>query len=320
MTHAYPFLNRRTLIASAIGACLLAAGVAGAQSKPPPAALSAAQIIEKHIAARGGAAAWHSIQAISWSGSMEIGSADSAARSSRFARSGVAPSSHSDLVKESVAGAAAAAPAKQMQVPFTLTMQRPNKTRVELVFGGRTAIQVYDGAQGWKVRPFLNRTDAEPYSPEEVKLEQARPSLDGPLIDYAAKGTRVDLDGVETIDGRNAYKLKLTEKSGVIEHVWIDAQSFLDVKVEGSPRHMDDRMHDVFVYQRDFRNVQGVMVPFILETAVSGYPDTHKMLIEKVAVNPKLADTLFSKPAAAPDAKPAIDRSTHAPAPPNHGA
>jgi outer membrane lipoprotein-sorting protein len=59
---------------------------------------------------------------------------------------------------------------------------------------------------------------------------------------------------------------------------------------------MDGRMHNVVVYQRDFRNVQGLMIPFVLETAVEGYRETHKVNIEKVEVNPKLADSLFTKP------------------------
>jgi hypothetical protein len=59
---------------------------------------------------------------------------------------------------------------------------------------------------------------------------------------------------------------------------------------------MDGRMRDVWVYQRDFRPVQGVQMPFLLETAVDGYPGSDKMVIEKVAVNPKLDDALFTKP------------------------
>jgi hypothetical protein len=103
---------------------------------------------------------------------------------------------------------------------------------------------------------------------------------------------------MEPVEGRNAYKLKLTLKNGDVQHIWIDAQSFLDVKVEGSPRRMDGRMHSVWVYQRDFRSVQGLMIPFVLETAVDGYHGTHKVLIEKVTVNAKLDDASFSKPRA----------------------
>src|SRR4029077_13528962 len=124
----------------------------------------------------------------------------------------------------------------------------------------------------------------------------AEAEVDGPLVDYAAKGTQVALEGTELVDGRNAYKLKLTLKSGDVRHVWIDAQSFLDVKVEGSPRRLDGKMRDVFVYQRDFRSVQGVMVSYLYETAIEGNPRTHKMVIESVAVNRALDDARFTKP------------------------
>jgi hypothetical protein len=41
-----------------------------------------------------------------------------------------------------------------------------------------------------------------------------------------------------------------------------------------------------------------VKVPFVLETAVDGYRDTHKNELESVVVNPKLDDSLFAKPQA----------------------
>lgn len=41
--------------------------------------------------------------------------------------------------------------------------------RMELQFNGQTAILVFDGANGWKLRPFLNRREVEPYSREEMK-------------------------------------------------------------------------------------------------------------------------------------------------------
>jgi len=148
------------------------------------------------------------------------------------------------------------------------------------------------------VRPYLNRNDVEPFTAEELKSEQTQVDLDGYLIDYAAKGTKVELEGVEPVEGRQAYKLKATLKNGQIQRVWVDAESFLDVKVSGAPRRMDGKMRDVFVYQRDFRVVQGVKIPFVLETAVDGYRDTHKNELESVVVNPKLDDALFAKPQA----------------------
>ena len=59
---------------------------------------------------------------------------------------------------------------------------------------------------------------------------------------------------------------------------------------------MDGKTRTVWVVQRDFRSVQGLKIPFVLETIVGGYPQTHKIVLDKVAVNPKLDDARFSKP------------------------
>jgi hypothetical protein len=88
----------------------------------------------------------------------------------------------------------------------------------------------------------------------------------------------------------------VTPRKGAVRHVWIDGKTFLDVKTEGLPKLMDGKMHPVYVYQRDFRSVQGVTIPFVMETTVDGYPETHKLQIETATVNPKLDAALFSKP------------------------
>jgi hypothetical protein len=64
-------------------------------------------------------------------------------------------------------------------------------------------------------------------------------------------------------------------------------------------------MRTVWIYQRDFRAVQGVMVPYLYETANESSPHTHKMVVESVAVNRALDDAHFGKPQVPPAAKPA---------------
>jgi hypothetical protein len=235
------------------------------------------------------------VQTLSVSGKLDAGSGDSVERSSRLAREGMGAS-----VKRAERAAAAdsvkAAAAQQVQLPFRLEMKRPRKSRLEIDFAGKTAVQVYDGQNGWKLRPYLNRDDVEPFSEDEAKSEAAKADLEGSLIDYAAKGTQVALEEMDPVEGHPAYKLKLTMKNGDVQHIWIDAQSFLDVKLEGVPRRMDGKMRSVWVYQREFRSVQGLMVPYVYDTAIDGDPHTHKMMIESVAVNGTLDDARFVKP------------------------
>ena len=286
---------RRMLAILIFPACALSL-LAGPDTPVAVPKLSAAAIVDKNVAARGGLQAWRSVQTLTLTGKLGAGGNQRATLSvpvpgGRKAQGTIMPQR----------------PVEEAHLPFVMELKRPSKVRFELQFKGQTAIQVFDGTQGWKLRPYLNRNEVEPFSPEEMKIASARGELDGFLIDYAAKGTQVELDGTEKVEGRDTYKLKLTLKSGDVTRLWVDSQTFLEAKVEGRPRRLDGTDHPVEVYYRDYRPVDGLQIPFVLETRVlpvaktaTGLRDTpvppERIIIDKVTVNPKLDDSLFGKP------------------------
>jgi outer membrane lipoprotein-sorting protein len=258
--------------------------------------LSAEEIVAKNVAARGGLQAWRSVQTMTITGKLGAGGNQ---RPSLAVPVPSQPKGQAAILPHR--------PTEEVQLPFVMELKRPDKLRFELQFNKQTAIQVFDGVQGWKLRPYLNRQEVEPYSQEEMKRASKQGQLDGFLIDYAAKGTRVEFDSIEKVEGRDTYKMKLTLKSGDVTHVWVDSQTFLEAKVEGDPRRLDGTFHRVEVYYRDYRAVNGLQIPFVLETRVlpvtktaTGLRDTpvppEKIIIEQVTVNPKLDDSLFAKP------------------------
>jgi hypothetical protein len=280
-----------------LAACLAAAAAAA----PAQANLSAAEIVTKNVAARGGLEAWRAVKTMSLSGRMGAGGNQRAtlqmptqAQATVVTRKTGEPQLPSRRIEE-------------VNLPFLMELARPRKMRFELQVAGQAALQVYDGVNGWKLRPYLNRLEVEPYTAEEMKVASMQSELDGPLVDYAAKGTRIESDGTEKVEDRDTYKLKLTLKSGDVTHVWVDAQTFLETKIQGQPRRLDGTYHPVEVYYRDYRNVNGLQIPFVLETRVlpvtktaMGFRDTpvppEKVLIEKVVINPEFDAGLFSKP------------------------
>src|SRR5207244_12897782 len=60
--------------------------------KAAPAGVSVAQIVEKHVAARGGVKAWHAVQTLAVSGKLDAGTGDSVTRSITMARQGAGAS------------------------------------------------------------------------------------------------------------------------------------------------------------------------------------------------------------------------------------
>lgn len=247
--------------------------------------LTAEQIVDKNVDARGGLKAWRAVQAMTMTGKIDAGKLRTkppiALNNFRKTRLDIRKVEPEDI--------------KVVQLPFIMEMKRPLKMRFELEFRGDTAVQAFDGTTGWKLRPFLGRREVESYTPEEMKSASQQQQLDGFLIDYAAKGTRVESEGIERVAGRDAYRLKLTLKDGQVRHAWIDAQNFLDLMVDGA-RRMDGKPRKVMTYFHDFKSVDGLMVPFTLETTVEGIRDSEKIVIEKVVLNPSVEDSRFARP------------------------
>ncbi len=273
----------------------LAASIAMASSATqPPASLSADEIISKNIAARGGLEAWRALQTLTMEGKLGAGGNQRTAIPVPVEGKGEGKL-HMPV-----------RPKEEAQLPFAMKMERPRRSRLEIEFNHQTAVQAFDGANGWKLRPFLNRNQVEPYSPDELKAASLQPDIDGPLVDYASKGTKVELEGMENVEDRDTYKLKLTMKDGHTLQVWIDAQTFLEAKIDGLPRRLDGKEHQVEIYYRDYRSVSGLRFPFVLETRVvpieskSKFRElpvpTEKITVEKLEVNPKFSASLFSKP------------------------
>ncbi|MGU7769086.1 outer membrane lipoprotein-sorting protein [Burkholderia sp. MR1-5-21] len=245
----------------ACGQGAFAASAAGNAQAPSAQHLSAAQIVERNVAARGGLQAWHAVSTMKMTGQLDAGGT------------------------------------KNTKLPFTLTLKRPHKSRLEIVFAQQTALQVFDGSKGWTVRPYLGRNEVDPYTPAQAKSAAASAELDGPLIDYANKGTTIQALGTEQVEGHRAYVLKLTTRDGSERRLWIDAASFLELKIDGEPRVLDGRTHSVAIFYRDYKKENGLVMPHTLETVVSGVTPTRKITIEHVAVNEPADDAMFGKPA-----------------------
>lgn len=253
---------------------------------------AAMPIVSQNAVARGGLDNWRGVRSMRMSGRMDAGKVRSVAdiQGVMKARPVVAVrAAASDRQKENDKQE------RTVQLPFVMEMERPRKMRLEIAFQGQTAVQVYDGTRGWKLRPFLNRHEVENYSAEELRLASEQQDLDGPLIDYERKGSRVELEGTEPVDGRDAYKLKVTLQDGQVRHVWVDKESYLDVKSDGT-RTMDGKRRPTATHLRDYKSVNGLMIPFVMETSVEGVSGSNRIVVENLSLNNPIDETRFGKP------------------------
>src|SRR2546421_7340081 len=156
-TNEVALMFRKSLTICLSLAFVVSLPAAGGET-PSEGKLSAAAIVEKNVAARGGLQAWRGVQTMSMQGRLGAGGN----------RRATVPVPIPD--QKSSRQALPTRPAEEVQLPFLMELKRPGKMRMELQFNGQTAIQVYDGTNGWKLRPFLNRRVAGPYNTEGIEM------------------------------------------------------------------------------------------------------------------------------------------------------
>ena len=280
--------TRRSPISAATIIALAAALAACSSSER-----AARRIADRNAEARGGLEAWRGVQTLSMSGKLDAGTRRDPLKLARSYQARNAPGRAGSARKRAIGLGLAAE--KPVQLPFVMELARPHKSRLEIQFQGDTAVQVYDGEDGWKLRPFLGRREVEPYSPEELRNAAQQDQLDGILIDYGRKGNRLALVNTEKVEGRDTYKIKVTLANGSVRNVWVDKATGLEAKIDGT-RHLDGKPHPVSTYFHDYRKVDGRVIPHELETVVDGVKGSEKIVIEKVAINPPLASARFEMP------------------------
>jgi hypothetical protein len=174
-------------------------------------------------------------------------------------------------------------------------LKRPGRIRFSFTVQGITAVFATNGKDGWKVSPFEDDMQLKDL-PDDVTadaIEQA--DIEGPLVDWKAKGHQLELVGRETVNGHETYKLKLTLKTGGVRYEYIDVATHYELRLDSTRqvRGHDVRFETTFA---DQQKTAGVSFPRKLEVAAEGRAQRLRIVVDKVEVNPPLGDALFEKP------------------------
>jgi outer membrane lipoprotein-sorting protein len=193
-----------------------------------------------------------------------------------------------------------------LEAPAVIEQKRPNSFRLELTLQGLTLVQAYDGKAGWQIIPFGGKKDPEPMGEDELKAAAEQADFDGPLVEYKEKGHQVELLGKEQVEGTDTYKLKVTLKNGDVRYLYLDTDSYLEIKSEGKRTVRGTEVEGETAIG-DYKEVGGLLLPHSIEAGAKGVPQKQKITIEKVELNPTIDDSRFKMPEvkkAEPEKKP----------------
>ncbi len=225
---------------------------------PAAAAQTADALIAKNIEARGGLEKLQAIQSMRLTGTLSIGDAT---------------------------------------MPSLLEVKRPNKTRWEFTLDGQTVVQAYDGTVAWAVVPFTGKPEPQRMSAEDWKDMELQADMDGPLVNYQAKGHRVEVMGVEKLGGGEAWRLKVTLRNGDVRDIYLDLKTHLQV-LTVARRTIEGKEVEVASEVGDYRRVMDVMLPHSFETKARGITRKQSVRFEKIDINVAIDDSRFAMPVA----------------------
>ena len=172
------------------------------------------------------------------------------------------------------------------ETPITLTIKRPNFIHAEVLFPSPMT-SGYDGTTAWWFD--RNRLSEPQKLPVEEALIFTRYADFGDLfVDYEQKGQKIELIGIEDMDGQKAHKLKITSQNGIIRYVYLDAKNFLNVKE--SYKSKNEQEFGLEVSFKDFRAIDGVMFPFYHDITAE------QTIIERIEMNVDIDDSIFKMP------------------------
>lgn len=185
---------------------------------------------------------------------------------------------------------------------FRQENKRPERVREELIIQGLTQVQAYDGKTGWQINPFGGRKDPELMSQDDMKSLIVDADMDGPLVNYKEKGHIAELVGHDSVEGTDCFKIKLSMKNGDVRYYYLDADSFLELKLEIQTT-IRGALQESELYYGDYEQVNGVYYPLAVEQAQKGSASRAQITVAKIEQNVPLDDTHFSMPATKAEAK-----------------
>jgi hypothetical protein len=241
-----------------VAGAFIAAGLYAQDPKPIVVKESVDTLVAKNVEAKGGAQALAAVQSLRLQGKMVVNNG-------------------------------------RRELGYVLIKKRPAAVREEATLQGMTRVDAYDGTQGWKIRPFGGRKDPEKVSVDEAKELIEDAEIDGPLIDWKAKGSTVEYLGIEDVDGTPAHKLRVVRKNGDVNYVYLDPDHFLEIRVI-TQRVQNGAQIETETDLGDYEKINGVFFPFSLEGGPKGSTDKQKIIFEKAEANTPVDDTIFKFP------------------------
>lgn len=184
---------------------------------------------------------------------------------------------------------------QNMEMPITMWIKKPNKMRMEATFMEKKIVFAYDGQKAWMINPLMG--SEEPQELPEDRSKEVTQQADSifPLVDYKEKGHQLEYLGKEDMEGTEVYKLKMTKTDDKVLYFYLDTETGIELKISTYTK-VRDKETLVETLMGDYKEVDGIMIPFSMEVKAAGMGQGQKMVFTSFKQNVTLEDSFFQMP------------------------
>ncbi len=172
-----------------------------------------------------------------------------------------------------------------MDMKITIAQKAPNKLFQEVDFSVGKQTTIFDGEKG-QVQGMGQIKDLAGDQLTELKYQ----AMLNPLLNYAENNIQVELNGIETIDGKDAYRVIVTLPTGKKSTYYFDKETGLETKQINNvttPQGSFTQTVDL----SDYRDVDGIQFPFKLVQTMG--PQSVSLEATSIKINSGLNDSMF---------------------------
>ena len=175
------------------------------------------------------------------------------------------------------------------QAPVVEYLVQGKGFKTETDFQGSKIIQCITDKGGWSINPMAGATEAMAMPEEQYKGSKDQIFLGGALVDYAAKGNKVELLGKE----ENNYKIKVL--NGTTESTYyIDGTTWYITKTTSKGEMMGQPVEVVVTLSDHKKTDFGIVLPFSRNIDLGGFSMSAK--VNKVEFNKEIDPKIFEQP------------------------
>ena len=180
-----------------------------------------------------------------------------------------------------------------MDMPMSIRVKNPDKFRLDMEAMGQKTVSAFDGDKGWMINPMMG-DGVKDLEGDDLKQAMQQTDLEGELYNYKQKGSTAELIGKVNADGKPAYRIKLTNGDGTVKDYFIDADTYLVVKMKAKVEAMGQSM-EVETKMLDYEKIGGIMMAKKIEVVTP--MGTQTVFFEEIKLNEPIDNSVFARPA-----------------------